>query len=578
MKETNIISKIGKRCLAPVSILLAPDNNWLKPLLKQFNQKIVVVDGFEMLSETLILLGEENVSIIVIDMGYLTGEAALSFIKNSVSEIRKFHSNTGIVFAFLDKAEINNAFLPENTWAITRKSGSLKIKSILESIDSLKDDLYETSREWNVGEGIHIRKIRKEKPCFLKPCPNFNIKNPSILIPIALAAKEVNSPVCFEISPQESLIYYDSYGRSCKEKVKDVLTQIREEVDYVKKYLDTPIYLHLDHCDDPEIIMHAVNVGFDSIMADGSKQGLEANIKFVNNAIKYAAQYNVLIEAEVGTIDLYGRQKSSKTNIDDFIKFFESSKPDFIGVNIGQIHGSDYGFDRARVSYRELTDLIYKHRDLDPQSLYLACDEIQKEIEEGSETQNALIKYIKYKALSNIHFESLDELLSSYRRGTLYDEYILARIESKWNKNRRKISDQIVYKYEEVLGIGIKDSPISEDKHFLDIALLNDLKKLLKNSETSLVLHGGSSIYSRELRILKNYRVSRINFGSEIFQLYLNTLYNYHQIHTDSKDLYFVKKFLNRYTENWKEWVTSPPIWLKSFKQEIISKYFEPLL
>lgn len=582
MKPLNFIDQVGRKCSSSVCIVLTENNcDWMKGILKNSNIKIIKVNDILTLKEMISALGEVNIAAIGIDLGFLSGESALIFIKKHLELIRPYLPASGICFICNSDNQINSILLPPNTWSVTNKISTKEFHGILNSISLLKDDIYESSRNWRVNSSIHIKNIRKCKPKFRTTCPNFNIKHPSILLPLALAAKEVNKPVCFEISPQEALIYYNANGKSCKEKVKNVLCQVRNDVDFVKQSLGSDIYLHLDHCDDPEIIIHAINIGFDSIMADGSKQGLNSNIKFVNNAVNYAEKFNVLVEGEVGAIDVHGRQKSSKTNLDEFKEFSDLTNADFIGINIGQIHGSDYGFDRARASHREIAGLSLKHNNLDLNSLYNACNEIQEEMKEFLiNDRNNIINYIKNKIINNYQFNSFDELLSDFNALSLHDEYVLSKIISRWNKNRTDLSTTIINKYEEVLGIQLQSDHVSDEKRFLDIELLNDLNKNLKSSKAKLVLHGGSSIYTEELKIIKSLEIARINFGSEVFNIYMKTLLNHYDFNKKYKNynnIFFIKNYLLTRSRNWREWLQSQPTWMNSFKNEIITKYFLPL-
>lgn len=115
---------------------------------------------------------------------------------------------------------------------------------------------------------------------------------------------------------------------------------------FVKSYAaDRGIHawLNLDHCKEKETIFHAVNSGWDMVMADGSSLPIRQNIAFTNEIISYAHSRGVLVEAEVGQVkgiedDVIVRQDAIASR-EEIAEFLHKTDVDFIAVAFGNAHG-----------------------------------------------------------------------------------------------------------------------------------------------------------------------------------------------------------------------------------------------
>ena len=63
-----------------------------------------------------------------------------------------------------------------------------------------------------------------------------------------------------------------------------------------------PVTVHLDHGADLEYLRQALDLGFTSIMYDGSQLPYEENLENTRKAVELAAQYGASVEAELGTM------------------------------------------------------------------------------------------------------------------------------------------------------------------------------------------------------------------------------------------------------------------------------------
>ncbi|MGF9696413.1 class II fructose-bisphosphate aldolase [Paenibacillus sp. MABNR03] len=111
-----------------------------------------------------------------------------------------------------------------------------------------------------------------------------------------------------------------------------------------------PVAVHLDHGQDHEILIHAMKLGFSSIMFDGAHLQLEENIRQTNEISKIARALGVSVEAELGKIlrpegggdeeeeeeydsdDIYTNPKEART-------FIEHTNIDALAVAYGTAHG-----------------------------------------------------------------------------------------------------------------------------------------------------------------------------------------------------------------------------------------------
>lgn len=114
----------------------------------------------------------------------------------------------------------------------------------------------------------------------------------------------------------------------------------------LKKY-DVPVCLHLDHGKSFEVVKAFVDIGYSSVMIDGSDLPLKENIELTREVVKYAHQYGVTVEGELGVLagteDLIQSNHSTYTNPLDAIKFFKETKVDALAISYGTKHGANKG-------------------------------------------------------------------------------------------------------------------------------------------------------------------------------------------------------------------------------------------
>ena len=104
------------------------------------------------------------------------------------------------------------------------------------------------------------------------------------------------------------------------------------------------IVLHLDHGDSFELVKGCVDLGFSSVMIDGSSLPYEENIELTKKCVEYAHQFDVTVEAELGVLagveDEVSSEESHYTRPEEVIDFSTRSGCDSLAISIGTSHGA----------------------------------------------------------------------------------------------------------------------------------------------------------------------------------------------------------------------------------------------
>ena len=107
-----------------------------------------------------------------------------------------------------------------------------------------------------------------------------------------------------------------------------------------------PVCLHLDHTYEVDAVKEAIDVGFTSVMFDGSQLPISENISLIQDVVDYARPKGVSVEAEVGSVPYAsGRDhiKSALTEVVDALKMEQQGKPDALAISIGNVHRLESG-------------------------------------------------------------------------------------------------------------------------------------------------------------------------------------------------------------------------------------------
>ena len=118
----------------------------------------------------------------------------------------------------------------------------------------------------------------------------FNVNNMEIIQGIFEAIKAQNSPLIIQVSA----------GARKYAKHEYLMHLIQASLELY----DVPVAVHLDHGEDFEICKSCIDGGFTSVMIDGSKHSFEDNIKLTRQVVEYAHSKGVVVEAELGKLDI----------------------------------------------------------------------------------------------------------------------------------------------------------------------------------------------------------------------------------------------------------------------------------
>src|SRR5699024_6072314 len=119
--------------------------------------------------------------------------------------------------------------------------------------------------------------------------------------------------------------------------------------------------LHLDHCTDIKAIKEAIDVGYTSVMYDGSSLSLNENIDNTREIVEYAHTRNVSVEGEVGSIDgaedglVIDEEHAKYTNNTEAIRIVNETNVNALAVVIGTTHGQYKS--KAKINYDLLISL-----------------------------------------------------------------------------------------------------------------------------------------------------------------------------------------------------------------------------
>lgn len=166
--------------------------------------------------------------------------------------------------------------------------------------------------------------------------PAFNFNNMEQLQAIIMAAVETKSPVILQVS------------KGARDYANQTLLRYMAEgaVEYAKELgCEKPeIVLHLDHGDSFETCKSCIDMGFSSVMIDGSHLPYEENVALTKKVVEYAHQFDVTVEGELGVLagveDEVSAAESHYTKPEEVVDFVTKTGCDSLAISIGTSHGA----------------------------------------------------------------------------------------------------------------------------------------------------------------------------------------------------------------------------------------------
>ncbi len=100
------------------------------------------------------------------------------------------------------------------------------------------------------------------------------------------------------------------------------------------------VSLHLDHAESETLVQEALDLGFDSVMFDGSKLDYASNVDASSRMAKLCRQYGASIEVELGEVG--GKDgvhaPGVRTNAREAKAFVDATGVDLLAVAVGTSH------------------------------------------------------------------------------------------------------------------------------------------------------------------------------------------------------------------------------------------------
>ncbi|WP_226655218.1 class II fructose-bisphosphate aldolase [Pseudalkalibacillus hwajinpoensis] len=159
----------------------------------------------------------------------------------------------------------------------------------------------------------------------------FSAHNAETVLAIFEAAAEEKAPIMIQVG----------------QKVIQTLGMeaLKVLIDTYEKEFDVPVAIHLDHSRQFEQTMQAVQMGFQSVMFDGSGLSFEQNTATTKKVVDIARALGIGSEGEIGKIggtedDITVDEKDALiTTTEEAVAFVEATDVDYLAVSIGTAHG-----------------------------------------------------------------------------------------------------------------------------------------------------------------------------------------------------------------------------------------------
>ena len=178
---------------------------------------------------------------------------------------------------------------------------------------------------------------------------SFNVSNMEMAMGAIKAAEQMNAPIIMQIA--EGRLKYSP------------LALLGPVMIAAAKSTDIPIAVHLDHGNTMETIKLALDIGFTSVMFDGSKYPLEENINLTKKVKAIADKYNADVEGEIGRVGGaegdYKEVDIAITSVEDAKKFSTETQVSAMAIAIGTAHGNYKSEPKLRIDrLREIAGAV----------------------------------------------------------------------------------------------------------------------------------------------------------------------------------------------------------------------------
>ncbi|AIL32256.1 class II fructose-bisphosphate aldolase [Basilea psittacipulmonis] len=202
---------------------------------------------------------------------------------------------------------------------------------------------------------VSMRQLLDHAAEFGYGIPAFNVNNLEQVQAIMEAAKETNSPVIMQASA--------GARKYAGETFLKYLIQAA-----VETYPEIPVVMHQDHGQSPAVCQGAINLGFSSVMMDGSLMAdgktiasFDYNVQVTKEVVEMAHKLGITVEGELGCLGSLetmqgdkedGHGAEGKLSIEQLLtdpeqaaQFVRETQLDALAIAVGTSHGA-YKFTR----------------------------------------------------------------------------------------------------------------------------------------------------------------------------------------------------------------------------------------
>ena len=163
---------------------------------------------------------------------------------------------------------------------------------------------------------------------------SFNTVNLETTKAIIEGAKEMQAPVIVQLT--EKTMEYAG-GRAIFNLIKNMAEFYAPEI---------PVGIHLDHGKSFDIVRRCVDIGFPSVMFDGSRKKYEDNLMVTKEVVDFCHPKGVCVQGELGSVPYLGEGDVDDSEWDKYmtdpvqaVEFVEKTGIDTLAVAIGNAHG-----------------------------------------------------------------------------------------------------------------------------------------------------------------------------------------------------------------------------------------------
>ena len=176
---------------------------------------------------------------------------------------------------------------------------------------------------------------------------SFNTPNLTSLQAIIAAAEELNKPVIIMHAQ-----VHEEMGLCDMEEIAPIMLMLAKKAK-------VPVCVHLDHGTDLDYVIRGLELGFTSVMYDGSALTEEENIKNTKLAVEAAKKTGASVEAEIGSMGARegggGNDESIYTDPETAKAFVKETGIDALACAFGTAHG--FYKDAPKLDFERLSKI-----------------------------------------------------------------------------------------------------------------------------------------------------------------------------------------------------------------------------